>query len=331
VKRAVAIVAAGLGAAVACTNGQQAYRGLDQPLQVSGGTSQPPQSQFIAGPLPGTPATSGDDGGMDAGVGAGPTSPAITGLNYHSSTFVSGIGAKTISGFVTMDAVAVGVRFADIGTGYWVVPVSSLDPTQPGDRDFSVNVSINASAPPGHHPLAFVGIAGDGTAGPQYSQDFCIGSRVPDNGHSCFPANAVPPVVFSLTWDTNFDLDLHVLMPDGTDVNAKKDPVLWDGGTVTARTPLTGIDRDSMGTCVVDGWREEDFVFTDYPATGPYDLYADPFAACGQAAVHFTMTIYEAQSDGNLHATYTQSGELLSSQVTGGQSSGLFVAEKVFE
>ena len=62
----------------------------------------------------------------------------------------------------------------------------------------------------------------------------------------------------------------------------------------------------------------------------PYDVYADPFSSCGQSAVRFVLTIYEAGSDGNLHATFTQAGELLASDQTGGASSGLFIAEKQF-
>jgi hypothetical protein len=71
-------------------------------------------------------------------------------------------------------------------------------------------------------------------------------------------------------------------------------------------------------------------IFPDYPALGLYDIYADPFASCGQAAVRFVLTIYEAGSDGALHATFTQAGELLGSSATGGGSTGLFIAEKQF-
>ena len=43
--------------------------------------------------------------------------------------------------------------------------------------------------------------------------------------------------------------------------------------------------------------------------------------------MRFTFTIYTGVNDGNLHAGVSQSGELLASQVTGGQSAGLFVYE----
>ena len=136
--------------------------------------------------------------------------------------------------------------------------------------------------------------------------------------------------MFSLQWDTNFDVDLHVITPAGVDVNPKANPLAApiDAGEPPADDPK--IDRDSLGQCVPDGWRQEDLVFPDYPATGPYDIYAAPFSSCGQSAVRFVLTIYEAGSDGALHATFSQAGELLANDQTGGGSSGLFITEKQF-
>ena len=85
------------------------------------------------------------------------------------------------------------------------------------------------------------------------------------------------------------------------------------------------------------GGGRKNLVFLDYPSTGLYDIYADPFASCGQPAVRFTLTVYEPGADGNLHPTFTRSGEILASQTTGGalpaggSVAGLFVAEKEFE
>ncbi len=315
----------------------QTNSGLTEPLQVSGG-------QFFAGKLPGQPPIDAGGGG-DAGAAAGPLDVSFVG--FTGSFSVSGLGGKSISGTVMPDAVSVGVRFADLGTGYWVVPVQNLDPEANGQRDFGFTASFNPGDPSGEHPMVFVGFGKDGSARTQFTQNFCLESRVPDNLQSCIPANTVPPVVFSLRWDTAFDADLHVLTPAGQDINPKTDLIVGDAGFPTSPCPTgmcpagaaciagqcqtSHIDRDSMGGCVPDGWHQEDLVFQTIPAPGQYLISADPYAACGQAAVRFTFTIYEAVGgDGNLHSTYSQSGELLSSQVTGGQSPGLFVTEKVF-
>jgi hypothetical protein len=338
------LVAALSGVAVhsACS-GQTANSGLGEPMQVSG------ESQFIAGPLPGTsPPDAGADA-ADAGTDAhADAALLVTSVTLVSSFIVPGIAGSMVSGLVTDDAVAVGIAVASQGDGYWVVPTQGEDVGFPGQRDFSFTASFNPSDTPGNIDLRVVGIDANGNAGPETSTPVCIESRVPDHGHACIPTYAVPAAVFTLRWDAPFDLDLTVLAPNGLNVNPKTNPLTApiDAGTygltapeaVGLYTPGAGIiDRDSMGSCVADGWREEDLVFLEYPATGTYEIYADPVASCGQPAVRFTLTIYEPAPDGSLAATFTRSGELLASQTTGGvppdggSVAGLFVAEKSFE
>lgn len=308
-----------VGAAVACSDGQQARIGTDEPLVVSG-------AQFVSGDLPGAPpiGAAGDDGGT-------PTGPlSVISVDYNNVHVVPGAAGKSFGGIVTSDAVAVGVRLAGMGSGYWVVPVGSRDTQVPNGSDFSVGASFNANDPAGPADLLMVGLDANGNAGTQLDTQICIQSRVPDDDHACDPGAPVPAVVFTLQWDANFDVDLHVVAPDGTDINPKTNPlqVQVDAGQPPADDPR--IDRDSLGRCVPDGLRQEDLVFPNYPAVGAYDIYADPFDPCGQSSVRFKLTIWEAGDDGNLHATYTQGGELLAGSVTGGGSSGLFITEKQF-
>jgi hypothetical protein len=311
-----------VGAVVACSGGQPANVGLGEPLQVSG-------AQFISGDLPGEPPV--DGGASEEGGASSAAAPlSIVEVDFNNVNVIPGASNKSFGGVVTNDAVAVGVRLAGLGSGYWVVPVAGSDNTVPNADDFTFSASFGIDDPPGNRPLRMVAIDANGNGGAQLDTELCVEWRIPDNRHECVPSNPVPAVVFSLQWDDNFDVDLHVITPDGTDVNPKTNPlaVPIDGGEPPPSDPK--IDRDSLGQCVPDGWRQEDMVFPDYPATGPYDIYADPFAACGQSAVRFVLTIYEAGSDGNLHATFTQAGELLANDQTGGGSSGLFITEKQF-
>jgi len=333
--------------------GQSANDGLTQPIQISGG-------QFISGPLPGMPPpdagqSSSGDAGADSG-GGDSGAPTLAPLSVTLATFtdaflVAGIAGTGVSGLVTSDAVAVGVALENQGTGYWVIPTKGQDVTSPGQSDFGFSASFNRADTPGNTAIRVVAISASGTAGAQVNAPICIESRVPDNGHACESLRPVPRAVFTLQWDTAFDLDLTVITPSGRNVNPKSAVTtasLPESGpfeypvepneSVGLFDPLAGvIDRDSMGECVVDGWHEEDLVFQDFPATGTYLIYADPFEACGQESVRFNMTIWLPGSDGNLHASFTQSGELLASQVTGGVPAdggtvaGLFVAMKAFE
>jgi len=309
--------------AVACSEGQPANIGVTEPMQVSGG-------QFISGDLPGSRPLDGGGPGEEAGASSELGPLTVAEVDFNNADVIPGASGKSFSGRVTPDAVAVGVRLADLGSGYWVVPVGGGDGQVPTTTDFGLSASFDIDDPPGPRALRIVAIDANGNGGTEVDTELCLEWRIPDNRHECIPSNPVPAVVISLQWDTNFDVDLHVITPSGVDVNPKTNPLLVpvDAGEPPPSDPK--IDRDSLGQCVPDGWRQEDLVFPDYPATGAYDIYADPFSSCGQSAVRFVLTIYEAGSDGNLHATYSQGGELLANDQTGGASSGLFVAEKQF-
>jgi hypothetical protein len=316
-----AAIAAGL---VGCSTGEGPETGIGEPIQVSGG-------QFVPGPMPGYPPP---DGGVlvdfDSGI------PTILNIQAASSFATPGLAAKSFSGDVVGGAVAVGVRLADMGTGYWVVPVGAPDTTMPGAYGYSLSAAFDLGDPPGLHTLQFVGIAQQGNGGPEADLAVCIQSRVPDNGHACNPAIAPPHAVFTLQWDTNFDLDLHVIAPSGLDFNPKNplgEPLEAGVSRVPADAPF--IDRDSMRNCVADGLRQEDLVFPDSLPSGRYHIYVDPFANCGQNQVHFKFTAYKSSGtcpNCNLGVVSGPlGGELLASQVTAGTAPATFIEDIVVQ
>jgi hypothetical protein len=318
----LAVACAGALALLDCGVGQSSNNGVSEPLQVIGG-------QFFEGDLPGTPPPPiPDAGSLEAGTSSSLAPLSIAFASVPVLPIVAGASGQMISGSASDDAVSVGVRFPDEGGGYWVVPVGPKDPMFPGQITFKFTANFNADDRPGKRKLRFVAIDSAGHGGTQSDSALCLQPRVPDDGHTCNPAKPLPAAVISLRWDSNFDVDLHVVTPDGLDINPKS-PVgePYDGGLpIPAGT--SRIDRDSMGSCVPDDYLEEDLVFPDPPAKGPYLIFADPFAACGQAATRFTLTIYEAQGTCPAcaqRAVFTRSGELLASQVTGGAARGLFV------
>lgn len=302
-------------ALVAC-EGQPALSGIGEPIQVSG-------AQFIAGNLP-------------ASAGG----PDITATALNNQNVIVGAAGKAISGRAADTAFAVGVRFADLGTGYWVVPVAEPDAQFPGEITFRFSADFDANNPAGFHPLRFVAVDGAGRAGAPKDTPLCVAGRIPDNLHACLPNTAPPAVVISLAWDTNFDVDLHVLTPSGLDVNPKA-PIAQPveaGGPPDDSAPR--VDRDSLGGCVPDGLRQEDLVFQTAPPHGAYQVRVDPFAACGQNSVRFKLTVLQAMGtcpDCSLQpmplppsGALSQAGELLANQATGGASSGLYVISVSF-
>ena len=325
---------------VSCSEGEVANIGLKEPFRING--------QFVPGDLPGKLVPEPDGGAAEAGSGddAGPGGDAgIAKVPLHVDfAFVpfipvpSGAAGVSFNGQVSTDTAAVGVRFADMGTGYWVVPVGPIDITT-GELNFSMSASFNVADPPGPHDLVFVALDGAGHGGAQLKETLCLDSRVPDGQHACIPTNSPPTAVFSLRWDADFDLDLHVRTPEGIDVNAKSRPdlVVNDAGGPPPPTSAR-IDRDSLAHCTPDGYRQEDILWPPTPGTGApnppthgtYFVYVDPFASCGQPSVRFTFTLYTLSGtcpDCRLVPRPSVSGELIAAQATGGGSPPTFVTQ----
>jgi hypothetical protein len=234
------------------------------------------------------------------------------------------------------------MRFTDMGTGYWVVPMGNPDPLFPGELSFSAVTDFNPNIPAGKHPLRVVAMDGSGHAGAQSEQIFCIASRLPnvpgatflDDVTACYPTQNPAEAVFSLTWDADVDLDLHVVTPDGRDVNPKHPLVNPVDAGVQPPSNDARIDRDSLARCVPDGLRQEDLAFPKRPASGDtFEIHANLFNACGKPSVNFTLTVYEPEGtpgqDRHLVQTFTRSGRLTSLDADG-DAPGLFVVDYPF-
>jgi hypothetical protein len=326
-----------LSVLVVSCSGQNPSIVPDQPIQVVGG-------QFFVGALPGKPPwMSIDDASEDP---ADLTQRAIitNGETISGPTtlpLVAGAEGQAFSGYATSDTVAIGVEMEG-STGYWVTVAGGPVPMHPG-VEWSVHVNFDPADSPGRHALRFVAIDAAGSAGTQVEASVCIDSIVPDNQHACSPNQVPPSAVISLRWDDDFDLDLHVLTPDGTDINPRH-PFIGPtdagapqpGSSATLCSPLrlvtydACIDRDSLASCIPDGHRQEDLIFTDPPVPGAYGIYVDPFAPCGQTGVRFTVSVYTlagACPNCGLVQTFAQSGAFAAFQVSGGTGTGLFIKQ----
>lgn len=316
--RGVLALAAAVGAGAGCFGGELAELGLAEPVRVRG-------AQFRSGPLPGLPPEDG----------APAITPAITIVELANNVVRIGQVGKQVAGRTSTDAVAVAMAFDGLGTGYWVAPVGPRDPTAGNEFTWAFDTSFGWDVPLGPGALEVVAIDAAGTAGRQRRISLCMRPDLPDNGAACDATQAPPDAVLALSWDTNVDLDLWVLTPEGKRVDPSHPTTIGHPPPITP-AELAGdgvgiLDRDSNGGCRIDAINRESLVWRTVPLPGTYVVYANLADACGQAAVHFSAVLYRAATfdDGGrgLVEVVRQDGRLVAAAANGGRGPGLFLLQ----
>jgi len=321
--RALAACAGALAAA-ACTGAQvSATQALDEPIRIESG-------QFIAGNLPGLPPSTSDAGG-DSGAGS---NPQVTDVTLANTAVQPGGAGFVLSGHTTPTAQAVALRFAGLGSGYWVVPVGPPDPSDGNLPTWQCVADFGRDIAPGFHDLLFAAVNTNGVSGTQYDQPLCVDTPVPDNLNACAPRRTAPAAVLSLSWDAPVDLDLIVQDPSGATLGGKIRAQAADGGVPASATPTATngvLDHDSNANCAIDNIDREDIVWQKEPLHGTYQVWVDLYSACHQPGATFTVSLWRAQqgADGGTHLAEQQPliaiGEETAGQATGGASQGLYV------
>jgi hypothetical protein len=320
---AIGAFVASLALSLFACSGEKSETGLGEPLRLR-------NASFKSGDLPG-----------DLPAPVPRSSPIVTSFETASTVVRPGQTEKGLLGRASPDAVAVGIRFADVGSGYWVFPVDGPDPQNNGELTWQSVADFGTDFAPGLHALRVVAIDGTGHAGTQRELSVCITPNIPDNLNACDPKLAPPAAVFSLSWDTPVDLDLVVVTPDGRIVDAKHPrtvappPPGPSTGVDAGATSVGTFDRDSNGGCVIDGVQRENLVFQTRPPPGSYLVYASLFDACGHAPVHFRFSLYEPEATADpkiLHLIQSveKEGVVLGIEASGGSRLGTFVTEVSF-
>jgi hypothetical protein len=322
-------------AAVGCSDSYESLQGPSEPFRIRG-------AQFVPGALPGAAPT---DKPYEPGD---PPQVRISTPNYVIPR--GSVGVK-LTGSVTGNGWSAGMFLRGQGRGWWMIGAGEVDATQtPPGFTLGGTADFVDTIPTG--PTFLVGVALDsqGRAGPQYPQAICIASDGPDGSAPC--GGSDPPVAaITLSWDTQADLDIQIVAPDGTIVTPAHPTLHPPPKTGTADPNQPHINRDSNANCLVDGQRSESLIWptvpadkgeTEYPS-GTYLIYANLFDPCGQQAVTFHATVTlaaPASSDGAGGAgsdeetiekvVYDQAGEMIARQANSTQSLGLYVGSYTF-
>lgn len=327
----------------ACWKTVDADGGFDEPIRVRQAGANLPIA-FVHGAIPGieAPDAGPAQGDADAGASDGgvedaspPSGLRITTIESQNNVVYLGENGKKLAGHASAGARAIGVRFADLGSGYWSFPVDAPDPQTPGEVTWDALCDFARTIPPGIHRLRFVPFDESGAAGELRDLTLCVPSAT-EGLHVCDPKRPPPAAVIELTWDRPVDLDLHVVTPDGKDVSPKTPSTVSsssDGGLVVNPATDGVIDRDSNAGCVIDGANRETLTWDAYPMPGLYELRANLYSGCGQPSVRFTIVVSVAVGDGpdrTLVERYRQSGVLIDDGETLGDGVGLFVSDFQF-
>lgn len=304
-----------------CSEGQNASLGASPLIRVHNGSGT--YAQRIQKPLPGAPAAGASAGGA-AAEEAGPTVNVETTPGW----VYQGQSNGKYAGRLSEDAVAVGIAIPDVEDGYWVKPAGVSDSVTK-ELTWDAYLAVSDAVEPGYHDIQLVALDEAGNAGPIVTYPLCVRSRVPDNLNACDPSLDAPNAVISLKWDSNVDLDLQVIDPDGNVIDAKHPAAKPTGDVVDTAAGV--LDRDSNAGCLVDGIRHENLVWNASKPKGRYGIYVNLFSACGKPSVHFEVSVFVAKAvkdaGQKLKPFYSQSGVLMDFQANGGDGRGLFITE----
>jgi hypothetical protein len=320
-RKRLIFIGAALLVNVACS-GEATTEGFEQPLRVEG-------AQFRDGALPGLPPLTADD----VIAGTPPTRPNVSSISFSGGVVKQGEPGRKISGLASGDSTAVGVRWENFGTGYWLIPTLNRDGVNPDDVEWRVSASFGHDLEPGLHRLLFAAFDAKGRSGTQGALRLCVLPEIPDNGNACDPTVSPPELVVSLGWDAPVDLDLRVITPSGKVVDSKhaSTAIEDENGDYDPTADGTGVfDADGYAHCHSDGRRRENLVFQTTPPPGTYLVYANLFDACGEAAVHFNASLHVPAPAGEPDTfvskqTFIQPGELQAVHANGGTKLGLFL------
>jgi hypothetical protein len=254
------LLAIALAALASCGEGTWADAGRDARLMVRGGT-------FFRGEAP------GNQGG-----------PAVASVDLSLTTLRAGIVDSPLRGALSPGATAAAISVTG-DAGYWIVPAGLPSVDAPDYPTFDAPVSLAAATAPGPYELLVRAVDAAGHFGPASTTAFQV-VRVDVTG----------TLVVTLTWDTEADLDLHVVDPRGTEIWTHA-PSSWKAPPVGTPVPRDAwkdggnLDFDSNAQCVIDGRRQEDVVWARTAPSGRYVVRVDTPSLCGEVAARWNAVV----------------------------------------
>lgn len=219
------------------------------------------------------------------------TAPVVHSISTQNNDLLPGIAGKSISGTVGPGSTAVLIGLLG-DSGYWTMPVQDVDQNTPGDYTFGCSASFSARTTTddgGGVSLVVRAVDKHGAVGPAVLQPMIMDSPRPDG-----------TLVISLDWDTQADLDLHVVLPANGDAGVNE---IWSrkpsglptgttGATFDEGTAAGYLDFDSNSQCVIDGRCVENVIFPTTAPAGHYTVRVDTFSLCAEVTARWRVRVF---------------------------------------
>jgi hypothetical protein len=207
----------------------------------------------------------------------------VAGLDLLSTTIWPNDANKPLRGALGSTATAATLALSG-DEGYWIVPAGVPDISAPDLPTFRVSASFAQNSAAGAYTLEMRAVDAAGAFGAPLRQ---ILTALP-----IAPSRATPgALTVTLTWDTESDLDLHVVDPDKNEIYhgspSSQDPFASEPSAASYGT----LDVDSNAQCVIDGLRQEDVTWADTPPSGHYSVRVDTSSLCGAPDARWSITV----------------------------------------
>jgi hypothetical protein len=205
--------------------------------------------------------------------------PRVTALESPNNTVRAGQRGKLVSGRTDERGYAVAMGLEG-DAGWWVVPLGARAVLAPGEIEYEAGLDFSLSTPPGRRTLVVQATDREGRYGPRARLPLTFTTALPD-----------APLVVQLQWDTDADLNLRVLQPDGNELTVRglRSPT----GAVVSVMPRQGpqIDGNSNEACRIDGRRIENGLWA-MPSPGRYHVRVETWSLCGQSSARWTLRVF---------------------------------------
>ncbi len=230
--------------------------------------------------------------------------PDVVAVALQTTEVHLGTTGKPVSCTLSTDATAAG--FALQGdVGYWIVPSGAAAVETPGAPAVKTQLSFSRSIALGTRPLLVFAVDASGKVGAATETNLVVTDPYAPKGR----------LIISLTWDTEADLDLHVVDTAGVEIykgnlNSYQKPP--PGTPVDPSAVKSGgiLDFDSNADCVIDGRRAEHVTYANAPPSGHYTVRVDTFSLCDAHSANWRVSAtLDGKGLGTSHGESTDADE----------------------